>query len=364
MKILYFADAQTFHLLRWCRQFKKYGHDVVVVTMNSDVLGGYSESGIEIICLPRNPSLSFLAKLLLSPLYFLKLLLVFNKIKPDIVHTFDCGSYSWLGSILPHKKLVVSPIGNDILIYAKNSSLYRFFVKYALHKADLIQVDGLGMRNEIKLLCNNHDKIKLVLYGTDVDKFKTSYQPKNSFKNIRPCIVCTRRLDPVHNVGIFLHAVNEVIIEHPDLLVLIAGWGPEEIFLRNLAESLGLSKCIQFLGKIDEAAMINLLDNADVYVVTSLSESGIAASTAEAMSMSLPIVTTNIGDIEIWCTNLDNIRLTRDNDSHDTAVSILKYLNDHLHRWRSGQCNRELILQRNNIQIEMNKMNELYKSLV
>jgi glycosyltransferase involved in cell wall biosynthesis len=75
----------------------------------------------------------------------------------------------------------------------------------------------------------------------------------------------------------------------PNLKLLIIGTGPQRDHLQNLAEDLGVSDRVRFLGHVEEAAKFEILRACDVFVSTSQHE-GFGLVFLEAMAAGLPVV--------------------------------------------------------------------------
>lgn len=76
----------------------------------------------------------------------------------------------------------------------------------------------------------------------------------------------------------------------------IAGSGPEEETLRQLANEVGLNSQIRFLGWIDENDKVDLLRVGDVFALTSYNE-GLPMALLEAMSVGLPPIVSRVGSV-------------------------------------------------------------------
>ena len=132
------------------------------------------------------------------------------------------------------------------------------------------------------------------------------------------------RLDPAKGHSYLLEAAVRIIQEHPNVIFIIAGEGSERSTLEKMAFSLGISEYIIFLGFVDDVA--RLLSAADLIVHPSLEE-GLGIALMEAMSMSKPVVTTNVGGIPelvihgetgLMVPPMDNERLT------ESTLQLLK----------------------------------------
>lgn len=76
----------------------------------------------------------------------------------------------------------------------------------------------------------------------------------------------------------------------------IAGMGPEEAMLKELARTEGVEGRIKFLGHVDHAQLPQLLGRADMFIRPSRSE-GMGNAFIEAMAAGLPVVGTAVGGI-------------------------------------------------------------------
>ena len=81
----------------------------------------------------------------------------------------------------------------------------------------------------------------------------------------------------------------------PALTCEIVGSGPEEESLRALAQDLGISSSVRFLGALPRAEALRELSGADLLVFPSLWHETFGLTILEAASRGVPAVVTNIG---------------------------------------------------------------------
>lgn len=94
-----------------------------------------------------------------------------------------------------------------------------------------------------------------------------------------------------------LEAVNKMKSKGvSDFRLLIAGSGTDEQRLKEYAQTNGLQDCVEFLGWITKEQKPELLKKSDVLVLPSYNE-GLPIAILEAMSYSLPIISTDVGSI-------------------------------------------------------------------
>lgn len=140
-----------------------------------------------------------------------------------------------------------------------------------------------------------HDReIFVVPNGIDLKRFKIS--PGNKEGVNTKTIIFVGRLHPVKGVQYLIEAMVTVHREMPEAELVIVGDGAERSRLEELTERLNLNGCIQFMGQMPQESIPKIMCQADVFALSSLSESfGIV--NLEAMAAGLPIVATNVGGV-------------------------------------------------------------------
>lgn len=366
MKIIYLGDAAAHHLRRWAKYFAGQGHEVHIITFNPDFLDGYDPVHLHLVKKWfLHPSL-FTRSLNLIPM-IIDLNRLIGNINPDIIHSHSAAGYAWLTMLTGFHPFVVTPWGNDVLIEVQSSRIAKYFTRRALINSDLITCDGTNTKNAMINLGVDPTKIQLIIFGVDVRKFQRGLRnnyirEKFSLQNSK-IVISTRTLNPIHNLETFIRSIPLVLKSQPGSRFILVGHGSEQEYLLNLSKSLNVFDSIIFPGKIEEADMIAFLQASDIYVSTSLSESGLAASTAEAMACELPIINTDTGDIRLWIENHNGDFIIPTRDPQILAEKIIYLLEHQEDRIRFGKNNRKIIEERNNYYTEMEKMLNLYRDL-
>ena len=336
--------------------------------MNPEIIDGFD--GVKVYLLKKKIDKSdLISRILNLAPTLIKLKKIIKEIKPDIIHTHSVSPYGYLGALAKFYPFIITPWGNDVLIDVKESKIEKIFTKLSLKKADLITCDGENTEESLINLGVFPEKIKFITFGVDIKKFKSASDEekknlkKKYFSPDSNIIISTRTLNSIHNVDTFIKAIPFVIEKISNAKFLIAGNGTEEKKLINLARSLEIYNSIKFLGKLEEKEMISALLASDIYVSTSLSESGLAASTAEAMACGLPVINTDTGDIKLWLEKEGGFIIPVENPVV-LAKKIIYLLQNSEIREKARKVNRKVIEERNNYYKEMGKMEEIYKKLV
>lgn len=360
MKIFYLAPGDSVHSHRWVDYFAQRNHEVHWASLEKFTLQ-CSDNIYKYTLAPVKLEIHQILQGALS----LRALL--NKIRPDVLHVHSAGRNGVVSLLSGYHPRVITAWGSEVLIAGK-SRFIGPLVKRTLGNADIITCDADHMRQAMLDMGVDRNKINIVYFGTDTERFVP--KPKNStLRNglgaqDKPVIISLRSLEPLYNVETLLYAAQQVIKKDPNVRFIIVGDGSEKEYLVKLAKSLDIQEHILFTGKIQNQLLPDYLTSSDIYVSTSLSDAGLAASTAEAMSCGLPVVVTNSGENRLWVEENKGGFVVDVKDPDAMADRLLLLLNNPSKRNQFGAFNRALIEKRNNYRIEMLKMEKIYENMV
>lgn len=365
MRICYLADASSVHTRKWTGHFVEKRHDVHVISFEDAKIEGVTVHVLKLPVLIRNATFP----LKVASIYRIKTLI--KKMEPDILHAHYVTNYGLFGALCNFNPFVITAWGSDILIVPESrliSAIKRYIATYTLKKADSVTCDAEHMKETMKRLGVPEEKIKLIYFGIDTRRFSPGQKSEKLKVRLgvynSPAIITLRNLRPVYDVESLVKSVPLVLKEIPESKFIIAGKGPEEERLKELAKSLGVSDSVKFIGFIPNDELPEYLNSMDVYVSTSLSDAGIAASTAEAMSCGLPVIVTDVADNKEWVEDGITGFVVPTKDPKLLAEKIIYLLQNENVRKKFGKISRKIIEERNNYYKEMGKMEKIYKELV
>lgn len=357
MRICYLADGQSIHTKKWVRYFAENGFEVHLVTFGS----ADRVEGVEVHNLAYRSKLSYLSRIL-------DVRKVVKEIDPDIMHAHFVSHYGMYAALTGFRPFVVTAWGSDVLIDPQESLIKRRIVKYVLGKADVITCDAEHMREAMTKLGAAPEKIELLFFGIDTRRFRPSEKNAELRTKLEiydsPAIISLRSLKPLYDVESLIRSVPLILKEVPEAKFVIAGEGSEETRLKDLTRSLGISNNVKFIGLVPNDSLPQYLTSMDVYVSTSTSDAGIAASTAEAMACGLPVVITDVADNRKWVEDGTNGFVVPIKDPSLLAEKIVYLLENKEIKAEFGKRNREIIEKRNDYYKEMEKMARIYAELV
>ena len=134
----------------------------------------------------------------------------------------------------------------------------------------------------------------IATYYEKSEKDRLNIRKKFDIPNEATVLSCIAFDHPVKGVDVLLKAFKRIIVENPDVHLIIVGIDPHVSKLYKLSNKLELSGYVHWAGITDHA--IETLSMADVYVQPSRKE-GLGLAIIEAMALGLPIVATNTGGI-------------------------------------------------------------------
>lgn len=294
---------------------------------------------------------------------------IMRKIRPDIVHghyLLEGGIHAAVSGIRP---LIQTAWGTDVLIAPHARRMNRYFARVALERADLITCDAAHMAGAIRKLAPRVKRIERINFGTDTERFQPDKRvvPQRAEWGAAPetvIVISTRNFSPVYSVETLVRAVPIVMEQCRHVKFVIAGDGEQKNHLRTLVKDLGVSANVHFAGSLSGDDMPRHLASADIYVSTSLSDGGLAASTAEAMACGLPVIVTAFGDNEEWVKHEENGLVIQTERPDILADAIVSLARNPEQRARFGKLNRTAIEEKSDYEKEMMKMESLYISLL
>lgn len=134
--------------------------------------------------------------------------------------------------------------------------------------------------------------------GIDLDEFlggsRQRFRSRNRIGPERPMLVTVSRLAREKNIGFLLEVAHRLLPEFPDLLLVIAGEGPDAARLRASVAERGIGDNVRFFGNLPRASeLLDCYRAGDIFVFASPTETqGLVL--IEAMALGLPIVSTAV----------------------------------------------------------------------
>ena len=190
-----------------------------------------------------------------------------------------------------NKPVVVTARGTDINLIPQYPKPKQMILQAAEDCAAMITVCA-ALKDAIVGLGGSAQKITALRNGVDLQLFQPEDKPQ-----ARAAFGMNDRF-AIASVGHLIerkghHLVIEALAQIPDAELYLAGGGEEETRLRALAEQLGVTDRVNFLGAMPQAKLRTLYSAVDCLVLAS-SREGWANVLLEAMACGTPVVATNV----------------------------------------------------------------------
>lgn len=343
-------------LLNLLRSADKDRFDIkVVLPQGSMLIDKVRGLGFEVIAVDGMKDKSF------DPGAMKQLLGIFRSEKPHIVHTHAslsarlAGKLAGVGLIntkhcLDGRKTGVKKLAGACL----NSVLSDRII--AVSEAVKRNVAENGMpESKISVIYGGISKVKeLSAEEKSEVRKKWGIEPEDIVVGI------VARLSEVKGHKHFIDAAEIISRNNSSVRFLIAGTGPKERELKELAVQKGLDGKIIFTGFVD--SVHEILNIIDINVNSSLSEA-LCLSLIEGMCVGKPSVGTNIGGIPEVVKDGYNGFLVEAGDPAMLADAVLKLVGSPELRKTMGEKGRELAERRFTAAVMARSIEELYEIL-
>lgn len=143
----------------------------------------------------------------------------------------------------------------------------------------------------------NGIKIDAIAKSAASQKNQTKFRKKYSIPPDKKLLAVVGRLRDEKGQILALHAMQTIVAQIPNTLLLFAGDGPDAEVLKRKTEELGLNKRVCFLGRLDSTETFILYGLSDCVIIPSIYE-GFGLVAVEAMAASTPIVATKVGGLK------------------------------------------------------------------
>lgn len=271
---------------------------------------------------------------------------------PDLIHF----AYSGIGiTFLPvlnglkerKIKLVVSCRGSAEKVKPLIDKTRALKLSKLFSQCDLIHCVSEDMLRGLFQFGLDKHKAFVNYPSVNTDYFKRGKQYRIS-KDQPLQIVTTGRLHFQKGYVFALQAIREVVNRGYSLQYTIIGDGPDYAMLVYLIHELDLSKHVKLTGKIGSDEVKMKLEQADIFLLPSLYE-GIANAALEAMSMQIPVVSTNSGGMAEVIDNWVNGVIVERFNPQAISDSIIKLIEQPELRLKISGASRGIIVEKFNL---------------
>lgn len=203
---------------------------------------------------------------------------IFSEFQPDVIHAHTLGSASALGVWLKkrlHCPLVVTTHGSDTAVRIEQGRAAE--LKPLCDGADCVVAVSSALAAKLKT-CGTKTPVEVILNG-----FRIRSLPAVSEERARCAVVQVGHLIKQKHFDVTLRAFARLKKEYPAAQFTVVGQGSERKALEALADELGVSESVHFLGQLPNEAVLAEMSKAQFFCMPSVRE-GFGIVYLEAMA--------------------------------------------------------------------------------
>lgn len=206
-------------------------------------------------------------------------------------------------------------------------------------------------------------KFAVLPLGMDLEPLSQTDSPSNfresyHLPSAKKLIGIVGRLVPIKNHELFLRVASHILTQRSDLHFVIVGDGETRPAMEQLANALGITQNVSFLGWIQDLRPV--LQELDVMALTSHNE-GTPVSLIEAMAAGVPIVATAVGGVADVLENGKLGTLVLAGDGEKLAEALQNAADGHHPDVKFAQ---QVALQKYGLNPQMEALAALYQTLL
>jgi glycosyltransferase involved in cell wall biosynthesis len=220
-------------------------------------------------------------------------------------------------------KILCTSHGGDW--YTVQHSSIHWLKLWLLERMDCITVVSNAMRESMVSAGVDPNKIHVLPMGVDLVK---QFIPQRNIARQKDLLLFVGRLVKQKGVHILIEALNLLSQTKPGVQLVIAGWGPEEAYLRRQVEQLRMVEHVQFIGAVSQHELPKWYAEAALAVFPYVGQEGLGLVLIEALGCQCPVVASDLPAIRDVITNGKTGELVESGDSAALAARIGHLLND------------------------------------
>ncbi len=314
-------------IVRLANRLSEKGHDIHIIAIGEPyTLHSQIHKRVSIHCLDRRFKYS------LRALLNLKRYLVINHIETILCVNLYPLLYGWPVCVLlgtgSHRCLAAV---NTSELRSFRDKIFMVIYSFILRRCDIVIFGSNGQKDAWVGKYSLDGKRAVVVYnGVDTALFQKDEEAaiavrRNLDIDARTKVIgCVAQLRPEKAHRNLIIALNHIVNSgRKRVVLLIVGDGPEEKKLRNLVAHYELSDHVRFVGKVDDVRPY--LSVFDLFALTSTSVEVFSNAVLEAMSMGIPVVSSDVGGVSEMITHGKEGFIYSRNDL-DALISHLQLL--------------------------------------
>jgi glycosyltransferase involved in cell wall biosynthesis len=310
---------------------------------------------------------------LLVPFFLLGQLLalirLLNQERFTLIHAhwlIPQGLISLLGLILSRRSipLVCTSHGGDL--FALRGKIFQHLKRWVMKRSQALTVVSRAMLSIVVGMGIPPEKLQVISMGVDL---KHRFTPDPAIERSAGELLFVGRLVEVKGLEILLKAMPKVLAKNPTIRLTVAGAGPLEAELRELARRLDISDKVDFIGIVTQSRLPELYRRAALAVFPFVEtksgiQEGFGLVVVEAMGCGCPVIAGDLPAIHDSITHEESGLLVSPGNSDVFADTILRALNDPDLCFRLAREARKRVLEQFDWEVIAKKYAGLYNKVI
>lgn len=260
-------------------------------------------------CLAYGTGGGILAKLKRSPGYYglipfffagelISTIRILRRYQYDLIHAhwlIPQGLIAVVAIFLTSRRIPVLCTSHGGDLYGLKGRLLTRLKNWIITNSKALSVVSRSMREEVKRLVADHEKVHVIPMGTDL---KSRFVPPETRQN-KGSLLFVGRFVEKKGLCYLIDALPLILKKHPQASLRIAGDGPEKRILQTQCAKLRVSDRVRFLGAIKNEFLPALYQESNVVVFPSIiakdgDREGFGLVLVEAMGCECATVVTDL----------------------------------------------------------------------
>ncbi len=265
---------------------------------------------------------------------------ILKRLSPDLLITSNWGSIEWALARLWTPSMPHIHLEDGFGPEESSGQIRRRIMtrQVALRWSTVVIPSQTLLQAAVTLWKLNQKRVHYIPNGLDLQRFNPHGNRETLWPNSTiPHIGTVAALRAEKNIARLLRAAGLLRQRGHDFRLTILGDGPERHRLEQLSRELGLASHIRFAGHTADPA--SYYRGLDIFALSSDTEQ-MPFSILEAMASSLPIASTDAGDIQVMVSARNKAQIVhRDEAALSHALEML--ISDPVLRLQAGLANRD-----------------------
>jgi glycosyltransferase involved in cell wall biosynthesis len=279
--------------------------------------------------------------------------------KFDIIHVSG-GCWQWKG-------IIAGWLARCKVIWHLNDTSSPRFVRFVFNIISKYFVDGFIVAGErvASYYSEGIGQRRCTVIEAPVNTNFFDKQKIDSINDVIKRVIMVSNINPVKGIDTFLKVCKEVGLrtKHVEFLLVGPVYNSQKVYYQSmlsLYNRLGLPN-LKFIEGVDDVR--SLLESADLYLCTSVAEAS-PISVWEALSMSLPVVSTDVGSVKKYVVDGVNGYVLEVNDVVGIADEIVCLLSQPSKLVDFGLSSRKMAVENLDLKICATKHFNFYSQIL